>query len=133
MDLTVQTYAHTQGMEKTASWNVVVPSHYAAMLTGAILQIKVCILWVERVQNWVNWSTNSKRHGIFVWSFKMVLTPPEIYLICVGLYKDYIMLFSLSCWTAWYLLEIFLPFYVCIIIRKKHEGVFFKKVFSGRE
>nr|XP_022294825.1 uncharacterized protein LOC111104940 [Crassostrea virginica] len=40
MDLTVQSYAYSQRMEKTASWNVVVPSHYAAMLTGAILQIK---------------------------------------------------------------------------------------------
>ena len=55
MDLTVQSNAHSQRMEKTASWNVVVPINYAAMLTGAILQwqrVAPHMLGIFQVEMW---------------------------------------------------------------------------------
>lgn len=40
-DLIALTHVCTQGMEKTVRWNVIVPNHYAVILTDALHQMKV--------------------------------------------------------------------------------------------
>ena len=98
MDLTVHTYAHSHRMEENVSKNVIFPSHYAAMLTGAVLQIKVCILWVEHVQHCGKFINQLQATWNFLFdTLKFDFTTPEINLISVGCIQIDIMYFSLSC------------------------------------
>lgn len=45
-DLIALTHVCTQGMEKSVSWNVIVPNHYAVILTVALHQMKVHVHFI---------------------------------------------------------------------------------------